>query len=49
MSNVDIVRGTGTLSSGAPSGYGAAHAFTLQAAKVTRFREYTDLGGPFTG
>lgn len=43
---VAVVRADGTLRSGGPSGYGAAHVFTVRDGKVTRFREYTDLGEP---
>jgi ketosteroid isomerase-like protein len=43
---VGVVRADGILRGGGPSGYGATHVFTVRDAKITRFREYTDLGGP---
>ena len=41
---VGVVQAKGTLRDGGASGYGATHVFTVRDGKVSRFREYTDLG-----
>ncbi len=43
---IGVVRADGTRRDGGPSGYGAAHVFTLRNGKIVRFREYTDLDAP---
>ena len=40
---IGVVRADGTRRDGGPSGYGAAHVFTVRNGKIVRFREYTDL------
>jgi ketosteroid isomerase-like protein len=45
---VGVVQATGTRRDGGSSGYGATHLFTVQTGKITRFREFTDLGSPLT-
>ena len=42
---VGVVHLSGTLRGGGSAGYGAAHVFTVQANKITRFREYVDADG----
>ena len=46
---IAVVEATGTLRSGGPGGYGAAHQFTLRDGKVTAFQEYVDLDKPLSG
>lgn len=41
---VGVVRNDGILRASGPSGYGAVHVFTVRDGRITRFREYTDLG-----
>ena len=43
---IGVVRADGTRRDGGPSGYGAAHVFTVRQGKIVRFREYTDLDAP---
>jgi uncharacterized protein len=43
---VTVVSATGTLRSGGKGAYGATHVFDIRDGKVSRFREYTDLGTP---
>jgi len=40
---VGIVSGSGSLQSGEPAQYGAAHAFAIANGKITSFREFVDL------
>ncbi len=39
-----ILGADGTRNTGTQASYGAAHAFTVRNGKITRFREYVDLG-----
>jgi hypothetical protein len=43
---VTVVNARGTLRSGGASVYGATHVFDMRDGKISRFREYTDLGAP---
>ena len=43
---VAVVRLDGTRRGGGPSGWGAVHVWDVRDGRVTRFREYTDLGAP---
>jgi len=43
---IGVVHADGTRRDGGPSGYGAAHVFTVRHGKIVRFREYTDLDAP---
>jgi ketosteroid isomerase-like protein len=45
---IGVLRADGTRRDGGPSGYGAAHVFTVRNDKIVRFREYTDLDGPLS-
>ena len=46
---IAVGRASGKLRSGADAGYGFVHIFTLDAAKVTRFREWGDPDPAPTG
>ena len=45
---VGVVRLAGTLASGTPGHYGAAHVFTVADGKITNFREYVDVDAAIT-
>ena len=46
---VGVVHLSGTLRGGGSAGYGAAHVFTVQGNKITRFREYVDADDTIAG
>jgi ketosteroid isomerase-like protein len=45
---VGVVQAKGTLRDGGTASYGATHLFTVRSGKVTRFREFTDVGSSIT-
>ena len=46
---VGLVHLSGSLRGGGSAEYGAAHVFTVQGNKITRFREYVDADGAIAG
>ena len=44
-----VVRGSGSLQGGDKASYGAVHLFSIEAGRITKFREFVDLDDALSG